>query len=207
VKSRAARRLIGAAVLAAALAAPAAAEARLVDLRLSATAGGMFGWGQGASPDFFRQAAGPGFGFELGAKLLVIDLSMSFLQLADTGGLAATFLQLLLGTEVDIPVGQLKLPNGHSTQILHTGIAGGVALGTGAPVDLPLNNEQVADKGVVARFRFGYEYFLNHFVGVGGLMDFGYHYFLAGQPVNNGQDHASGFQIVGLGHVTFHLGY
>jgi hypothetical protein len=200
-------RLVGAAVLAAALAAPAAAEARLIDLRAAAQAGGMFGWGQSSAvPDFFRQSAGPGFGFELGARLLVIDLSLSFLQLIDSNGLSGTLLQALLGVEVDIPVGGPKLPTGQSVNILHAGVAGGLALGTGAPVSFPINNEQVADKGVVSRFRFGYEYFLNPFMGVGGQLDFGYHYFLAGQPIN-GMDHASGFHIIGLGQLTFHLGY
>jgi len=200
-------RLLGAAVVAAALAAPVAAEARLIDLRAAAQAGGMFGWGQSSVvPDFFRQTAGPGFGFELGARLLVIDLSMSFLQLADSNGLSGTLIQLLLGTEIDIPVGQPKLPNGQSVNVLHTGIVGGVALGTGATVSFPINNEQVADKGLVTRFRFGYEFFLNPFMGVGGQLDLGYHYFLAGQPIN-GMDHASGFHIIGLGNLTFHLGY
>ena len=167
----------------------------------------MFGWGQrSVVPDFFRQSAGPGFGFELGARLLVIDLSMSFLQLMDSNGLSGTLIQVLLGTEIDIPVGQPKLPNGQSVNILHAGVVGGVALGTGAPVSFPINNEQVADKGLVSRFRFGYEYFLNPFMGVGAQLDFGYHYFLAGQPIN-GMDHASGFHIIGLGNLTFHLGY
>jgi hypothetical protein len=200
-------RWLGAVALAATLAAPAAAEARLVDLRAAAQAGGMFGWGQrSAVPDFFRQSAGPGFGFELGARLLVIDLSMSFLQLMDTDGLSGTLIQLLLGTEIDIPVGDPKLPNGQSVNVLHTGIVAGVALGTGATVSFPIDNEQIADKGIVSRFRFGYEYFLNPFVGVGGQLDLGYHYFLAGQPIN-GMDHASGFHIIGLGNLTFHIGY
>jgi hypothetical protein len=203
----AATLLATAAATAVIVAAPATAEARIVDLRVGGTAGGMFGWGTGssASPDFFRQSAGPGFGFEMGAKLLVIDMSLSFLQLIDSGGLSGTLIQLLLGTEIDIPVGPHRLPNGQSINILHAGIAAGVALGTGATVEFPIDNEQVADKGIVSRFRFGYEAFLNPFMGVGAQLDFGYHYFLAGQPIN-GSDHASGFHIIGLGTLTFHLG-
>ena len=49
--------------LAAARAGRRAAEARVIDLRLGGNAGGMFGWGTTPNtPDFFRQAAGPGFG-------------------------------------------------------------------------------------------------------------------------------------------------
>lgn len=201
-------RLLGVAVVAAAIAAPAAAEARLIDLRVGGAAGGMFGWGtgSGSSPDFFRESAGPGLGLEMGARLLVIDMSLSFLQLIDSGGLSGTLIQLLLGAAIDIPVGRHKLPNGQSINVLNAGIAGGLALGTGAPVQFPIDNEQVADKGAVGRLRFGYEAFLNPFMAVGAQLDFGYHYFLAGQPINNGADHASGFHIIGLGTFTFHLG-
>ena len=55
---------------------PAVAEARIVDLRLAGSGGGMIGWGTTPStPDFFEQTRGPGFGFELGLKLLVFDFS------------------------------------------------------------------------------------------------------------------------------------
>ena len=90
-----------------------------------------------AVPDFFRQSAGPGSGFELGARLLVIDLSMSFLQLVDSNGLSGALMQALLGAEVDIPVGQPRLPNGQSINVLHAGVAGGAALGYGRAGELP----------------------------------------------------------------------
>jgi hypothetical protein len=196
-----------AAALLAAVTVPAVAEARVVDLRLAGTAGGMIGWGTTANtPDFFEQTRGPGFGFELGAKLLVFDFSVNFLQIVNDGGLSGTLIQFLFGTEIDIPVGPYKLDNGQSAQVLHTGIVAGVALGTGAPVSLPVTNDQLADKGFVARYRFGYEYFLNPFMGVGGQLNFGYHYFLGGQAINNTADHSAGYQGSLLGTFTFHLG-
>jgi hypothetical protein len=199
--------VIAAAVLLGAVAAPAVAEARVVDLRLAGNAGGMVGWGTTANtPDFFAQTRGPGFGFELGAKLLVFDFSVSFLQIVKDGGLSGTLIQGLFGTEIDIPVGPYKLDNGQSAQMLHTGIAAGVALGTGAPVSLPVTNDQLADKGFVARYRIGYEYFLNPFMGVGGELNFGYHYFLGGKAVNDTADHSSGYQGTLLANFTFHLG-
>jgi hypothetical protein len=71
---------LGAALLAVAF--PAVAEARIVDLRLSGQGGGMVGWGTTTNtPDFFEQARGPGFGFEIGAKLLVFDFSVTLLQM------------------------------------------------------------------------------------------------------------------------------
>ena len=200
--------VIAAAALVAAVAVPAVAQARAIDLRLAGNAGGMIGWGTTANtPDFFEQTRGPGFGFELGAKLLVFDFSVNFMQIVKNGGLSGTLIQGLFGTEIDIPVGPYKLDNGQSAQVLHTGIVAGVALGTGAPVSLPVTNDQLADKGFVARYRFSYEYFLNPFMGVGAQLDFGYHYFLGGQAINNTADHSSGYQGSLLANFTFHLGY
>ncbi len=180
----------------------------MIDLRLAGNAGGMVGWGTTPkTPDFFEQARGPGFGFELGLKLLVFDFSVSFLQIVKDGGLSGTLIQGLVGTEIDIPAGHSKLDNGQSAHVLHTGLVGGVALGTGAPVMLPVTNNQLADKGVLFRFRFGYEYFLNPFMGVGGHLDFGYHYFLGGQAVNNTADHSVGYQGMLMADFTFHLGH
>ena len=201
------RSVIAAAALAAAIVVPAVAQARVVDLRLAGNVGGMVGWGTTPNtPDFFEQTRGPGFGFELGAKLLVFDFSITFLQILKDGDLAGTLIQGLFGTEIDIPVGPYKLANGQSAQVLHTGIVAGVALGTGAPVMLPVTNDQLADKGFVARYRFGYEYFLNPFMGVGAQLDLGYHYFLGGQAINNTKDHSAGYQGALLANFTFHLG-
>src|SRR5689334_18527781 len=107
------RRVLLGAALAAAVAWPAAAEARLIDLRLSANVGGMFGWGTtSGTQDMFRQAAGPGFGVETGLKLLVFDFSVSVLQIVKSGGLSATLIQGMVGTDIDIPAGHTKLENG-----------------------------------------------------------------------------------------------
>jgi hypothetical protein len=198
---------LGAALIAA-VAFPAVAEARIVDLRLAGNAGGMVGWGTtDNTPDFFAQTRGPGFGFELGAKLLVFDFSVTLLQMIDGNGLSGTLLQGLFGTEIDIPAGHMKLENGQSAHIIHTGIVGGVALGTGAPVSFPVTNSQLADKGFVTRYRIAYEFFLNPFMGVGGQLDMGWHYFLGGQAVNNSADHSKGFHGMLLAHFTFHLGH
>jgi hypothetical protein len=201
------RRWLAGLGLAAALAWPVAAQARVVDLRLGANAGGMFGWGTTTgTPDMFRQAAGPGFGVEAGLKLLIFDFSVDVLQIVKSGGLGATLIQGMLGVEVDIPAGHTKLENGQSVQVVHAGGAAGFVLGTNAPAMLPVTNDQLADKGFSSRARVGYEYFLNPFMGVGAQADFGYHYLLGGEAVNMTQDHSSGFQVIGLGAFTFHLG-
>ena len=80
-------------------------------------------------------------------------------------------------------------------------------LGTNAPAMLPVTNDQLADKGISSRFRVGYEYLLNDFMGVGGSADFGYHYLLGGEAVNNTADHSSGYHLIGVASFIFHLGY
>lgn len=193
--------------LAVTLAAPRAAEARWVDLHAGLRAGGLVGWGTGSGEqtDFFERTRGPGVGFDMGLKLLVFDLSANFLQVFDGDGRAGTLTQLLLGFEIDLPVGRTKLPDGHSQMILRPGIAGGVGFGTPRPVAPPLSNAQISDKGIVSHAKLAYEFFLNPFVGVGAEANFGYHYFLWGQTVNGPA--SSGYQLAGLGTVTFHLGY
>jgi len=108
---------------------------------------------------------------------------------------------------VDFPAGGMKLPNGQHAQIIHAGFAGGVVLGTNAPANFPVTNDQLADKGVVGRTRVGYEFFLNEFMGIGAQLDFGYHYLLGGQAINMTEDHSAGYHFIGLANFTFHLGF
>ena len=202
------RRLLVGLALAGTLAWPVAAEARVMDLRLSGNAGGMFGWGTTTgTPDMFRQAAGPGFGVEAGLKLLIFDFSIDVMQIINGDGLGATLIQGMFGVEVDIPAGHMKLENGQSAMVVHTGAAAGVVLGTNAPAMLPVTNDQLADKGFSSRVRVAYEFFLNPYMGVGAQADFGYHYLLGGEAVNMTQDHSAGYHVIGLATFTFHLGF
>jgi len=201
------RRALLVSALLAAAACPAAAEARVIDLRVGPNVGGMFGWGTtSGTQDMFRQAAGGGFGVEVGLKLLIFDVSVNVLQIVKGDGLGATLIQGLLGTDVDIPVGRMKLDNGQHAMFIHTGIEAGVVLGTNAPAMLPVTNDQLADKGFVTRLRVGYEFMLNPYMGVGGEGIFGWHYLLGGQAVNETADHSAGYHIIGLASFTFHLG-
>jgi hypothetical protein len=200
--------LLGAVVVAGAVVAGApAAEARLLDLHAGVDTGGIVGWGATSNtPDFFRETSGGAFGFSLGAKLLVFDLSASFLQVFNGSGTVGTLTQFLLGFEIDVPVGQDKMPNGRTRAVVRPALAGGFGFGTSGPVDPPLDNAQVSDKGVVTHFKVGYEYFLNPFMGVGVSGLAGYHYFLGGQVITNNQDHSSGYHLAALASFTFHLG-
>lgn len=184
------------------------AEARFIDLYAGATAGGLAGWGTTPkTPDFFDTTRGGGLGFDLGLKLLVFDFSTSFFQTFNGSGASGTLIQFLLGTEVDIPLGEARLPDGQSQQVLEPEIAGGFGFGTPGPVSPPLTDSQVSAKGVVANATVGYEYFLNPFIAIGAKGTFGYHYFFGGDVVNAVEGHSAGYHVSGLGTLTFHLGY
>jgi hypothetical protein len=198
--------ILGAAALVALAARPA--QARLVDLYIGGTAGGVTGWGTTPqTPDFFDSTRGGGVGFDLGLKLLFFDLSASFLQVLDGSGTSGTLIQLLLGTEIDVPLGGARLSDGQSQNVLKPKVAAGFGFGTPGGVNPPLTDSQISAKGFVANGTLGYEYFLNPFIGIGGEATFGYHYFFGGDVVNSSQSHSSGYHILGLGTVTFHLGF
>jgi len=205
------RVAIAAAVVLAAvlLAAPRPAEARLLDLHVGGRVGALTGWGSNDSrtPDFFEHTRGFGVGFEAGLKLLIIDLSVTFTQVADGGGTVGTLTQFLLGTTFDIPAGSARFENGQPRAIVRPAIQGGFGFGTSGPVDLPLDNRQVSDKGFVSYASVAYEYFLNPFIGVGGQAQFGWHYFLGGQVINDSEAHSTGLHLAGYATLTFHLGY
>jgi hypothetical protein len=198
--------VLGAAALVALPARPA--QARLVDLYVGGTAGGVTGWGTTPqTPDFFDSTRGGGLGFDLGVKVLFIDLSATFLQVLNGSGTSGTLIQLLLGGEIDVPLGDAKLSDGQSQNVLKPKLAGGFGFGTPGAVSPPLTDSQISAKGVVANGTLGYEYFLNPFLGIGAEATFGYHYFFGGDVVNSSQSHSSGYHILGLATVTFHLGY
>jgi hypothetical protein len=85
-------------------------------------------------------------------------------------------------------------------------IAAGFGFGTPGPVNPPLSNDQISDKGIVTEARLEYEYFLSPFLAVGAKGLFGYHYFLGGTAINTSEGHSSGYQLAGFGTLTFHLG-
>ncbi len=196
--------LLGAVWLLAVAARPA--EARLADLYAGATAGGMTGWGSAKTRDFFATTRGGGLGVGLGMKLLFIDVSANFLQTLNGSGTSGTLIQLLLGGEVDVPLGRTKLHDGEPQKLLKPKLAVGFGFGTPGPVAYPLTDEQVSAKGVVADAILGYEYFIDPFVAVGVEATFGWHYFFGGDVVNSVETSSSGYHVLGLGTVTFHLG-
>jgi hypothetical protein len=186
------------------------AEARLIDLHAGVVAGGLTGWGSDShTPDFFSKTNGAAFGAEVGLKLLMFDLSIRFLQVADSRGLTGTLATAMLGFEIDVPISEVAHADGSKSQIiLRPGFAGGIGFGTPAPVQTPYNNAQISDKGLLAQGKLALDYNIFALLSVGVEADFGYHYFLGGNDLTaDMQSHSSGVQLAGLGTFTFHLGY
>jgi hypothetical protein len=193
---------LGALVVAAALA-PRPAEAKLVDLYGALRGGGVVGSGTASgeqSSDFFKSARGPGFGFELGLELLNVNASVNFTQLLDGGGAAGTVTELLLGFDGEIGIDGLRRPK----TFIRLGGSAGIALGTHRPVNPPLDNEQVSDKGPILQAVVGVDRYLAPVVTIGLEATAGYHYFAAG-PLNSPTSTSSGMHLLIFFTVRAHL--
>jgi hypothetical protein len=186
----------------------APAQARLIDLYAGPRAGGMIGWGsRSTTPDFFEKARGAALGAEVGVKVLVLNLSVSFLQMLDGSGRSGTLSQALLGFELDIPIGNPRSPEERRKLLLRPGAGAGVGFGTPGPVRPPLSNDQISDKGFITQGKLALEYNPNVLLGFGVEGAFGYHYFVGAQAANNVSTHSAGYQMTLLGTATLHLGY
>jgi hypothetical protein len=193
----------------------ARAEGRFVDLHGGLVLGGITGGGNGgpSTPDFFSKTRG-GFGVEIGLRLLVIDLSIRFVQMLGSGGREGTLSTIMLGPMFEIPVlgGDLDTASHRRSVklVLRPGVAAGLGFGTPAPVNPPLSADQISGKGFLANARFGAEYFVQPWFGLEAHVEGGYHYFVGGEGVLNGpavQDHSSGGQFGLFGSAVLHLGY
>jgi len=198
----------------------AKAENKFVDLHVGAAVGAFAGGGSGtaqppgstkkAQTDFFEQVRGPAAGIELGVRLLILDLSARFLQAFDGGGRQGTLSQLSLAFVLAIPVGRNGLDSLGRAQPGATYICPsanvGFGIGTLGPIDPPLSNDQIAQKGLMTGGALGIEHFCGKFFSVEGRAEGGYHYFFGAQQALNAQSASSGWQIAGFGFATVHLG-
>jgi hypothetical protein len=195
-------------LLAGATARSARAQAKLFDVHGAILAGGMTG--RGAATDLFQQTEGAAFAAELGVRVLVMDFSMRFQQMVNSGGSGGTLLSAMLGPSLEIPVkrggrdaqGKQKPPE----VVIRPGLAAGLVFGTLLPVKAPLSNDQLAGKGLLTMARFGVERMFGPILGVGAEVEGGYHYLLGASGAANGNDYSSGWQLGGFATLAFHLG-
>ncbi len=190
-----------------ATASPRPAEAKLLDVYAAARGGGVLGWGLNdinpEASDFFKTVHGPGMGAEIGIELLLLNASINFTQLFDTAGPAGTLTQFLLGFDGEIAVDGRKKPQTY----LRLGLAGGAALGTHRPVDPPLDNRQVSDKGFVGQATVALDQHLGDVFSIGLEVIPGYHFFFAGgdAPANVGANQSHGMHVMALLSLRAHF--
>ena len=187
------------------------ARAKLIDLHLAILGGGMTGDGTAkVPPDFFHQTRGPGLGAELGLRLVIIDLSIRFLQMLGSDGRQGTLTSIMLGPMVEIPVkggGKDAFGNSRPPQVVvRPGLVAGVGFGTPAPVSPPLSADQISGKGLMVLGRFAVERMFGPIFGLGAEVQGGYHYFLGASGLATGNDRSSGWQLAGFGTLAFHFG-
>jgi hypothetical protein len=202
------------AVMGAALSSSARAQTRTkwVDLYGSVLVGGTTGGGTArGGPDFFDASEGLASGVKLGVRLFVVDFSIRFLQMIDSHGAASTLSTALLGSTLEIPlVGGGHDVMGHPRRpevVLRPGLGAGFALGTPAPVHLPIDNAQLSAKGFLVEGSCGVERLFGPYFGIGATLEGGYHY-LFGQSatLNSGSDRSQGWQLAIFTTFTGHFG-
>jgi hypothetical protein len=187
------------------------AQGKLIDLHGAVLVGGSTGNGSAAGgTDFYHQTQGPGFGGEVGVRLLVLDLSIRFLQMVGSDGREGTQSTLFFGPSIEIPIlgGGTDSAGRHRpvTLVIRPALVGGLVFGTPAPVSPPLTGDQISAKGVLGMGRLAVEWMFGPIFGLGVEAEGGYHYLIGASGVVNGPDHSSGWQMAGFGTAAFHLG-
>jgi hypothetical protein len=190
----------------------AQARSKRVDLYGSVLVGGTTGGGTArGAPDFFDASEGLASGVKLGVRLFVVDFSIRFLQMIDSHGAASTLSTALLGSTLEIPlVGGGQDVTGHPRRlevVLRPGLGAGFALGTPAPVHLPIDNAQLSAKGFLVEGSCGVERLFGPYFGIGATLEGGYHY-LFGQSatLNSSSDRSQGWQLAIFTTFTGHFG-
>jgi hypothetical protein len=160
---------VGLAAAATALVAPQVARAGVLDVYAQAEGGYANGLGVGGTKmddDFFSGAAGGLYGAKVGVEVLFTDVWVEHWQLTDFKGVNGTWTQLMVGADIDFPVGDV--PEGQKPKTFaEIGLGVGYGLGTGRQVDPPLDNAQLTDKGFIAELSLGVDYRFNTVTSVG----------------------------------------
>lgn len=189
---------------------PALASAGIIDVYGQLQGGGMYGQGVAGGQkdnDFFQGAAGPAAGFKLGAEVMFIDAWVEHDEYLDGSGLLGTWTQLMVGFDVDVPLGT-PAPGKTPRLFGDLGIGVGYGMGTGQQVELPLDNGQLSDKGFVGELRFGLEYRLNRMLSLGLSVPVTYGYLFKNLTDANDEDNQyQSVHATGLVYLKLHLGW
>jgi hypothetical protein len=182
------------------LAAPAAASADVFKLYGEAQAGGMYG--QGISGDhkqdsFFQKGRGVGYGAQVGVQILVFDGHVSHRQFP-LGDTLQTWTQFTVGFHFGADLGTAEQKKRQVGNYISLDVGAGFGMGTGAQVDLPLDNAQLTDKGFMGVVRFDFGKHLNKVLDIGVAIPASYGYFFKsgnGATANMLDTHYQGLQV------------
>jgi hypothetical protein len=163
-----------------ALAAPAPALADVLRLYGEAHGGGMFGHGTAGDlkeTAFFQQARGGAYGAAFGARFLILDGRIQHHQYVNGDGLK-TWTSLHLGVGFTLEAGSEQEKKAGKGAYLEMG--GGIAfgVGTGAQVELPLDNGEITDKALLGEARIGFGTHLSRRWDLGVSIPITYGYFI-----------------------------
>lgn len=186
------------------LAAPAAAHADLLSLRVEAHGGGAGGVGVGGDQKdnaFQAGARGGAYGALVGAELLFVDGWVSHQQYND-GALIGTWTQFMLGMDVDVDLGVPTAPPGGKAKgrpkgYFEAGLGLGFGVGTGQQVELPLDNSEVTDKGFLLEAKLGAGVNLGPVFSLGFVIPVTGGYFFKSGPGVAANDTGTHYEAIG----------
>ena len=163
-------------------AAPEAASADLLSMRLEAHTGAAGGGGiSGDRKDeaFHQGASGLSYGAIVGVEILFIDVWIEHNQYQDSDGLAGTWTQFMTGIDLQFDVGEksrgdkadedgkLIGKDRYSPLFFEMGAGVGFGVGTGQQIMPPLDNSEISDKGFMLQGHAGLGYRLSRMVSLG----------------------------------------
>jgi hypothetical protein len=201
------RKLALGVVVVALVATPEFAAAKILDLYLQLDPVGLSTGRRlagsnlaGDRTDFFYRNEGGVTGFKLGVDVLFLEAIVDFKQGFSLGGWQSAWIGFLAGLKGTFDLGE--------TTVGYVAADVGFGVGTEGPFNPPVNDANVAQKGVVAVGRLGVDRQLNSVISVGIELDVGYHYlFLGGAAVSGATDtELQGVHVTGLVDLKLTLG-
>ncbi|MFH0900968.1 MAG: hypothetical protein V2A73_10095 [Pseudomonadota bacterium] len=178
------------------------ASAKLFEIYAQAQGGSSFA-GRQATADqqdgFFARASGWTAGGLVGAEVLMLDFWLEHNQYLDAGEVQATWTQLMVGADVDVPLVPRVLR-------VEFGLAIGAGAGTSAQVEPPLDKSEVTDRGLLAQAWVRLEHRFNRFVAIGAQIPLTFGYFIRSGAVNDSENRYSSAQGAVLVNLRFTLG-
>lgn len=156
-------------------------------------------------PSFFAHTAGGAYGFLMGGEVFFVDGWIEHNQYLDGDGVAGTWTQFMLGMDTAFSLGD-PAPGAQPRHFAEVGMAVGMGVGTPRQVDLPLDNDQVSDKGFLAQLSLGVEFKLTKLLSMGLAVPITYGYLIKNDSlVENVDEHYQSISVAPMLHLRAHI--